>query len=224
MLELGKHLVRELGLESGVDTLGRWLAHRIAELIVAAEKAPTLAMRRKAEAAAIETILKVWEKREDLPREVYPLAPYKGVLKIVDALQPSNNQYKLMQKGVDGGLERLASEAFDAFSRLMINLILLKLPENHPDIDLNAVSFRASSDEEKRILTVLEAWMELFETENDSSEISRKRSTDVKRTLRENALSISDQLLVSINAIRTMLLTAASYDPEGRNEPVSYRE
>ncbi|MDM7920809.1 MAG: hypothetical protein QUS14_00800, partial [Pyrinomonadaceae bacterium] len=76
MLELGKHLVRELGLESGVDTLGRWLAHRIAELIVAAEKAPTLAMRRKAEAAAIETILKVWEKREDLPREVYPLAPY----------------------------------------------------------------------------------------------------------------------------------------------------
>jgi hypothetical protein len=210
VLELGKYLVRELGLEPGVDTLGRWLAHRIAELIDDAEKAPTKAARRKAEAAAIDTILKVWEKREDFPRELYPLAPYKGVLKMIDALQPSNDQYRLVRKRVDERLDELASQAFDTFSRLMINLILLKLPENHPDIDLDAVSFRASSEEEKHILTTLAAWIELFEKETDDAEISGRRASEAKRSLRENAVSIAHQLLVTIKAINTILDIEAS--------------
>ena len=39
IVELGKKLVLELGLEDAVDTLGRWMAHHIAELMADAETA-----------------------------------------------------------------------------------------------------------------------------------------------------------------------------------------
>ena len=39
VLDLGRALVDELGLDPGVDTLGRWMAHHIAELIEEAETA-----------------------------------------------------------------------------------------------------------------------------------------------------------------------------------------
>jgi hypothetical protein len=35
--------VRELGFEDGVDTLGRWMAHHLAELIDKAENGATVA-------------------------------------------------------------------------------------------------------------------------------------------------------------------------------------
>ena len=39
MLALGAKIVRELELEPSVDTLGRWLAHHQAELMLSAENA-----------------------------------------------------------------------------------------------------------------------------------------------------------------------------------------
>lgn len=38
VLELGKLLVKALDLDETVDTLGRWMAHHIAELMQAAEQ------------------------------------------------------------------------------------------------------------------------------------------------------------------------------------------
>ena len=49
VLELGKILVRELKLDPGVDTLGRWMAHHIAELIRAADEADDVEERRDRE-------------------------------------------------------------------------------------------------------------------------------------------------------------------------------
>jgi len=45
---LGKRIVKELDLEDSVDTLGRWMAHRIVELMERAEQAETEAEREAA--------------------------------------------------------------------------------------------------------------------------------------------------------------------------------
>jgi hypothetical protein len=63
VLGLGRHLVRELGFEDGVDTLGRWMAHHLAELIDKAENGVCATERVEARKSATETILKVWEHR-----------------------------------------------------------------------------------------------------------------------------------------------------------------
>src|SRR5438094_3949598 len=64
VLGLGQHLVREVGFGSHRDTLGRWMAHHIAELIDKAKHASSLAERAKTCKIATETILKIWEHRK----------------------------------------------------------------------------------------------------------------------------------------------------------------
>jgi hypothetical protein len=59
VLELGQHLVHELGIENRFDTLGRWMAHHLAELIDRAENGATKAERLDSRKNAEETILKI---------------------------------------------------------------------------------------------------------------------------------------------------------------------
>jgi hypothetical protein len=84
---LGQRLVKELGLENGVDTLGRWMAHRVAELMQRAEQAETLAERESAKQECSELILRIWERRASLPYG-RPLAEVAEFLKKFTSNRP----------------------------------------------------------------------------------------------------------------------------------------
>src|SRR5262249_37307500 len=84
VLELGEHLVRELNLLESTDTLARWMAHHIAELMETVKKAKTPEDRRAAQKSAAESILKIWSHRQRLPGDAYPLARYREILKVLD--------------------------------------------------------------------------------------------------------------------------------------------
>lgn len=60
MWALGCHIVNELGGERDTDTLGRWMAHHLAELMVAAEEAATAEEHAAARSAVESAILRVW--------------------------------------------------------------------------------------------------------------------------------------------------------------------
>jgi hypothetical protein len=45
LISLGERIVAEFGLDQSTDTLGRWMAHRVAELMERAEHARTKAAR-----------------------------------------------------------------------------------------------------------------------------------------------------------------------------------
>ena len=64
--------MRELGFEDRVDTLGRWMAHHLAELIDTAESGVTATERLKARKSATETILKIWEHPGITTRQSVP--------------------------------------------------------------------------------------------------------------------------------------------------------
>lgn len=66
-MTLGKRIVKELDLEDSVDTLGRWMAHRIAELMEQAEQAPTEAEREAAKRECTDVIIRLWEHRTKFP-------------------------------------------------------------------------------------------------------------------------------------------------------------
>ena len=72
VLALGKKLVDELGLEQSVDTLGRWMAHYIAEKMEAAESATGEARDRKMSECS-DAILKLWAHRSELPNASTPV-------------------------------------------------------------------------------------------------------------------------------------------------------
>jgi len=85
ILDLGKKLVDELGLDEGVDTLGRWMAHYIAELILDAENAAPENKALKQERCA-SAILNLWRHRAELPNGTRPFEDVEPILRALASL------------------------------------------------------------------------------------------------------------------------------------------
>jgi hypothetical protein len=135
VLALGKLLVKELDLEQSVDTLGRWMAHHISELIVEVEKTKG---RDKAdvEDRCREAILALWEHISVFPRGHRPLDNIEPILSTIQALNPEN-QARFYQSEAQSQVEQstLSDEAkdwlklsrgIDYSARLLIGMCLKK--------------------------------------------------------------------------------------------------
>jgi hypothetical protein len=90
ILTLGRKLVDELGLEPSVDTLGRWMAHYIAELIQDAEKANAEDRPGKMQACC-DAILNLWEHRHKLPNGKRPFEKLEPLLRALESLDPEDD-------------------------------------------------------------------------------------------------------------------------------------
>jgi hypothetical protein len=90
VLDLGRALVAELGLDPGVDTLGRWMAHYIAELIEEAETAKVEERPAKF-ARCANAILKLWQHRHQLPNGKRPFEDLEPILRAIESLDPADN-------------------------------------------------------------------------------------------------------------------------------------
>jgi hypothetical protein len=154
--------VRELGLEDGVDTLGRWMSHHVAELIDQAENGRTKAERLSARKKATETILEIWRHRDTLPGNANPLTPYKEILPILKRLRPDNNPFKYFGYDANAKKEQLAAVLFDKLSRLIIALLLMRLSVHPKSADVDGVAIRALSKTEQQVLSTLQDWVELL--------------------------------------------------------------
>jgi hypothetical protein len=89
LLELGKRLVSELGLDETADTLGRWMAHYLAELIHSAETATGEEQPAKLQTCC-EAILSIWRHRRELPNGKRPFEEIEPILKALESLDPNN--------------------------------------------------------------------------------------------------------------------------------------
>jgi hypothetical protein len=90
VLDLGRALVSELGLDSGVDTLRRWMAHYIAELIEEAETAKVEERPAKF-AQCADAILKLWERLHQLPNGKRPFEDLEPILRALESLDPTDD-------------------------------------------------------------------------------------------------------------------------------------
>jgi hypothetical protein len=124
VLELGSYLVNELGFSKGVDTLGRWLSHRLAELVTEAQKRPRSKSQKEAEGEAVQTILKIWDKRAILPGRTNPLADYKEVLAILYKFRPNRSVWEIQSRDP---IETAIFDLRHRLSRLTQGLLLLKV-------------------------------------------------------------------------------------------------
>ena len=208
VLELGKYLVRELDFEDGVDTLGRWMAHHLAELIHEAENCKTLEKRLEASQQATETILKIWEHRKVLPREAYPLAKYKDLLKVIDRLRIDNNPYRFYRYDSDS-IDEIASMLFDNFTRLVLTLLLMKIEVLESQKTVDDVVIEHLNEEEKQVWLAIQEWMVIFpvDSNQDKSLKKSKKGKPIKFDLAKNSLAIVDTLINLISELQEKLKT-----------------
>lgn len=90
MLELGKKIVNELGLVQSVDTLGRWMAHYVAELIEEAKNAKAEDRPVKL-AACREAIFDLWQYRHELPNGKRPFEEFEPIFRTLESLDPADD-------------------------------------------------------------------------------------------------------------------------------------
>ena len=90
ILEIGRALIKELALEPGNDTLCRWMAHYIAELIEGAETA-TEADRPEKLAKCSEIILALWQHRYELPNGKRPFEELEPIFRAIESLDPDDD-------------------------------------------------------------------------------------------------------------------------------------
>lgn len=87
MLTLGEKLVEELKLVESTDTLARWMAHYVAELIVRARAAPA-SERERAEHECAQAILDLWGKAAAFPTAHPPFESIDRVAEALESLDP----------------------------------------------------------------------------------------------------------------------------------------
>jgi hypothetical protein len=213
VLGLGAYLVRELGLKDN-DTLGRWMAHYVAELMAAAKQAPTPAERRAAKENASATILRLWNHRQSMPHRGYPLRPYEETLALIERLRPSNNPFEFYWAGArpQPTREDLAAKLFNKLSRLVIGLLLHKLPRDKAAPDKVAV--QALDRAEQQVLARLREWGELFEKEESSvrrqptrrakTQTSEETTVDVDAAI----LRLLDETATTVEAVREQVTSS----------------
>lgn len=122
--------MHELGLDDEADTLARWMAHHIAELIADAEVANPTESQAKAE-KCFAAILDLWKHRWDLPKGKRPFERLGPVFKILESLDLETRntfRYELLDDLLrNGGPESGAdndwldtAKAIDYSARLLI--------------------------------------------------------------------------------------------------------
>jgi len=205
--------VRELGLHDGVDTLGRWMAHHLAELIDTAENGTTSEERISAQARATETILKIWERRTSLPGRAYPLAPYQDILQVLNRLRPDDNPFNYFGHDPQARREQLAAELFDSLTRLVIALLLMRMPPHVEGEETEAAAVEALNETEQHVLRSLQQWSEFFLSTNKRASRTRKSkklSENPQIVLDEVAVQLIDNIATTLAELRSELQNVSS--------------
>ncbi len=136
VIKLGKALVSELNADSGVDTLTRWIAHYIAELLVNIESHEG-DEKTEAEKRCFEAILTLWHHRSCYKDGHRPFENFEPIFRVLESLNPeeSKNFYlrsvlnspKSLENDTDyvsGWIDTLGK--IDELARLLISYSLQK--------------------------------------------------------------------------------------------------
>lgn len=185
-MELGKTIVSELGLDPGVDTLGRWMAHHIAELITDAESAPDPEAKRTKEAQAVEAISRLWQHRSAYDNRINPLHELQPVLQVLRTLDPNRNVWITNFSGPDGNA---FAQVYDALRRLVILMVVRK---SGLIISVVSTTTAHQNSDEKEIIATFNEWLSdtqraAVESTSKTKNRSKKKATEPKKARKEDA-------------------------------------
>lgn len=129
IINLGKLLVKELNLESESDTLSQWMAHFLAEKILAVENSNGKE-KKLAQKECFEFIIKLWEHRWTLPHDNRPFKDFEPILILLEKINPNNDH--------------------DYYHRVVLNRLYPELENNIP-INSNWINVSKEIDRVARI-------------------------------------------------------------------------
>jgi len=110
-INLGKLVVKELGLDPGVDTLSRWMAHYLAEQIKEAEREKNQKKKTAIEKDISDLIIKIWDRRKIRHDDLDPLKDINVAIKLLKSIE-EKDQYNLLGRYSD---QKSSQEPYSKF-------------------------------------------------------------------------------------------------------------
>jgi hypothetical protein len=207
-LVLGQKLVAELKLEGGGDTLCQWLAHDIADKMLAARRARG-PLKDKLDVELRELILGLWKHRASLRVPMPPLESYDPVIRALeslDPLRPHSRFYPSFVQVVSGQAESAATKTWldsaasiDSAARTLIRFCLLEAAASVPHkakewLKLASRVMQNDDAEVQVVLLLTEEQKALAEKEKaDPNEPERRRIKAMHDSLKRLAV-VSEKL------------------------------
>jgi len=152
-LALGERIVRELKIDPRGDTLNRWLAHHLAELMLA-EKAASDAERPTVQAQVVDVILRVWGHRHNLPGDVHPLKKLDGILRVMRLLDTGAWPYYRQNSEFDLAL----AQVFNGLKSIVIHGAVLSLSGTTDRVNAEG-AYKHLDEQEREILELANNWL-----------------------------------------------------------------
>ena len=180
IIKLGEKIVNELLLSDGVDTLSKWMAHYISELI---EKAKNSSgeEKEKYEKECFETILKVWNEIDKVPNIEKPLKRFDDIQNLVQELS-SDKKYRYFQtkhEDIDCVYLRLI-KAIDGLSKKIIKKSLILGIERAAIDEKDWLEFDLLQDV-NNIITI----RSIYQNEDiDNLQIKKEEREDLKKAIK----------------------------------------
>jgi hypothetical protein len=182
---LGTRVVEELGPDQSVDTLARWMAHYVAELIKAAETASDDERQAKMVACA-SAILDLWERRGRFPNGMRPFQELDGILRTLESLDLDRTTPRYYPSPLDltrdeGDAEARewlnAAKGLDYSARLLIRYCLARAAESALDRSKEWVSLAEEAGMDKGfefpIVRFLDPETALLEADSPDSKLRK---------------------------------------------------
>lgn len=140
IIKLGNKITQELQLDFKNNTLGKWMAHYVAQLISEAEVADTEEGKKAKQKECCEIILKLWRDREHLPNTSKPLSELNPLIELLDKLKEDDGKYPYWRQEVADGhiswsefvnsIKNCSEEIFELCFYSAVNSELLEKKQN----------------------------------------------------------------------------------------------
>ncbi|MBX8554306.1 hypothetical protein K5D43_07410 [Pseudomonas cichorii] len=210
ILALGKKLVTEQGFDGSVDTLGRWMAHHIAELIQEAESANDDARPVKM-AHVREAVLALWSHRHVLPNSRSPFAGMEPIFNALESLDPDTPHFKYFSTSSSPDISDEESEevqkyvemakAVDRASKVIVSFCITEAAQRALDSSKEWVQLASKADADEgfdiTLIRIIADRSDLMKEPNPATK--RRRVLNDRKQKLETLLVGASDILESIN-------------------------
>ncbi|SHJ19029.1 hypothetical protein [Algibacter luteus] len=202
ILKLGKKLIKELDLVYTGNTLARWMAHYLAELINNINKCESEEEKSKLQKECCDIILEIWEKRERVPIEK-PTEKLKPIIDVISLLKKNEHpfiRHKFLDKrnglknsnsGWLSFLEIVKNNSERIYRKSLIAMVSEELLEKDKEWIDEHDSFL--SDEEKSVVEYIDSIREITISIHGEKEKEASEKEKIQYLFNELEEQIDDQ-------------------------------